>query len=129
MIFAPPGGFPVTGLPFGKYPDAPAALMVSDCFRLCEGGTPALCGAPFILLGATPLAGTAGGTAPLPFADDTSDLPDGPDGIWRLVRWIAPPEAGPAAPGDCPLREADGEWAGASICEALGCACDSKTDC
>ena len=109
MIFAPPGGFPVTGLPFGRYPDAPVALIVSDCLRLCDGGPPARCAAPFMLLAATPLVGTAGGIPPRPFTGDPSDLPEGPDGTWRLGGLIAVPDAGPAAPGDGPPREADGD--------------------
>lgn len=30
----PPFGFPATGPPFGKYPEAPAALMVTEGLRL-----------------------------------------------------------------------------------------------
>ena len=115
MIFAPPGGLPVTGLPFGKNPDAPAEFIVRDCFRLCVDDAAALCVAPFILFGAPPIVGTAGGTGPRPVTGDPSDLPDGPDGIWRLGRLIVLPEARPAAPGDCPPRDAEDECAGARL--------------
>jgi len=33
MLF-PPLGFPATGPPFGMYPEAPAALIVTDGFRV-----------------------------------------------------------------------------------------------
>ena len=76
-ILLPPFGFPATGPPLGMYPDVPAALMVTEGFRLCSPG-------PEVeLVGVLPLTrvdvftvGTAGGMAVLPFTDEaTSDLP------------------------------------------------------
>lgn len=66
----PPVGFPAGGPPFGMYPDAPAALMVTDGFRLwsprpAEGVTVAL---PLTMVG-VPTTGTAGGISPLPFTE------------------------------------------------------------
>lgn len=66
----PPVGFPAGGPPFGIYPDAPAALIVTDGFRLWspgpeEGLTVAL---PLTMVG-VPTTGTAGGISPLPFTE------------------------------------------------------------
>ncbi len=66
----PPEGFPNTGPPFGVYPEAPVALIVTDGFRLCspapEFELPPVF--PLTMVG-VPLAGTAGGIGPLPFAE------------------------------------------------------------
>ena len=72
-----PFGFPATGPPFDKYPDAPAALMVTEGFRLCSPG-------PEVeLVGVLPLtivdvltAGTAGGMTIFPLTGEAiSGLP------------------------------------------------------
>ena len=74
-MLLPPLGFPATGPPFGIYPDVPAALIVTEGFRLCSPG-------PDVeLVGVFPLSvvlvvtdGTAGGITILPLMDGTSDL-------------------------------------------------------
>lgn len=76
-MLLPPFGFPATGPPFGMYPDAPVALMVTEGFRECSPN-------PEVeLVGVLPLivvdvftAGTAGGIATLPFTGEVvSGLP------------------------------------------------------
>lgn len=65
-----PAGFPATGPPLGMYPEAPAALIVTEDLRLCSpkprvGPMAAL---PFTIVG-VPKTGTAGGIGPLPFTE------------------------------------------------------------
>lgn len=92
-ILLPPLGFPTTGPPFDKYPDAPAALIVTEGFRLCSPG-------PEVeLVGVLPLiivdvftAGTAGGIAVFPLTGEVrSGLP------WcelpTAVEGVEPPDA------------------------------------
>lgn len=73
-MLLPPACFPATGPPFGMYPEAPAALIVTDDLRLWsltpEVGLKAVF--PLIMVG-VPTDGTAGGMIPLPLRE--SSLP------------------------------------------------------
>ena len=65
------------GPPFGMCPEVPAALIVTDGFRLWSPPPKLEVAAvlPFIIVG-VPTAGTAGGIGPLPFTEAIeSDLP------------------------------------------------------
>lgn len=71
----PPDGFPTTGPPFGMYPEVPAALIVTEGFRLWSTSpelklAPVL---PLIMVG-VPTAGTAGRIGPLPFTEEVESV-------------------------------------------------------
>ena len=87
----PPGGFPPTGPPFGKYPLAPAALIVTEGFRVWSPKLEVKVAAllPLATIGA-PTAGIAGGIAALPFTDDM-------DSGSTFCAETGPPAAGAAA--------------------------------
>ena len=72
----PPVGFPTTGPPFGMYPLAPAALMVTEGLRLWSPEAEILFAVlPLATLG-IPTTGTAGGITILPFTGEMDfDLP------------------------------------------------------
>ena len=73
----PPVDLPATGPPFGMYPEAPAALIVTDGLRLWSPSPEVeLVGVlPLTIVGA-PTAGTAGGITTLPFTGElVSGLP------------------------------------------------------
>jgi hypothetical protein len=67
----PPEGFPPTGPPFGMCPEAPAALIVTEGFRLWSP-TPELELAPVLplIMVGVPTVGTAGRIGPLPFTEE-----------------------------------------------------------
>ena len=70
-MLLPPFGFPAIGPPFGMYPDAPAALMVTEGFRACSPGPEIeLVGVLPLTVGDVFTAGTAGGIAILPFTGE-----------------------------------------------------------
>ena len=79
-----PIGFPATGPPLGIYPDAPAALIVTEGLRLWSP-TPELelVGVfPLTIADAPPTAGTAGGMATLPFTGELASGLPFCAGIW-----------------------------------------------
>ena len=82
-MLLPPIGFPATGPPLGIYPEAPAALIVTEGLRLWSP-TPELelVGVFPLSIADVPTVGTAGGIGTLPFTGElVSGLPCCAD-IW-----------------------------------------------
>lgn len=72
-MLLPPLGFPTTGPPLGMWPDVPAALMVTEGFRLCSPGPEVeLVGVLPLTVVGVPTVGTAGETAILPFTGEVT---------------------------------------------------------